>query len=192
MLRNFLFPIAALLALVALGCDPEVRIDDPESAVVSKDWSDTDIRTAANTLGQDLAGSKVISSASKPPVILPLRIKNKTSKHLNTSIILSQIETAVLKTGAARFVAGEAREALAKEYEYMASGMVNPATAKGPGNQTGCDYVLLGTIENLEARSVDRKHYYDYYYIKLSLIDVSTSEKVWQGEQETKKRVRMR
>ncbi len=191
-----LLPPAAALSLVLAGlmlagCEPEVKYDDPGSLTVSKDFSDTDIRATADelgaSLGKFLAESPIITKAEKVPVLLPLEVKNRTSRHLNTRIIMDRIETAILKSGRVELVAGEAREALAKEYEYMSSGMVDPATQKGPGKQTGCDYVLLGSIENVPARQGDVK--VDYYYIKLSLVNVTKNTKAWQDEKEIKKRI---
>ncbi len=185
---------AALLvvgALVLVGCGgkvSKVTYDDPGSLTVSKDWSDTDIRAAAGELAMSLAKHPVVADAKGIPTILPLRIKNKSSKRLNTSIILSQIETRLLQTGKVAFIDGEARDRLAKEYEYMSSGMVDPKTAKGPGKQAGCDYILWGTIENVEVKQGRDK--VDYYYIKLKLTDAKTSLVRWQGEKETKKRIR--
>jgi uncharacterized protein (TIGR02722 family) len=181
----------ALAGILLAGCEPEVKYDDPGSLTVSKDFSDTDIRATADELGASLGKfldeSPIIAKAAKVPVILPLEVKNRTSKHLNTRIIMDRIETAILKSGKVELVAGEARESLAKEYEYMSSGMVDPATQKGPGKQTGCDYVLLGSIENVPARQGDVK--VDYYYIKLSMINVSKNTKAWQEEKEIKKRI---
>ena len=186
--------IATALALVGVlalaGCEKvsDVTYDDPGSMTVSKDWSDTDIRAAAGELGADLAAHPAVAGAKSRPKILALRIKNKTSKRLNTSIIISQIETRLLRTGKVEFIDGAARPELAKEYEYMASGMVDPKEQKGPGKQAGADYVLWGTIENVEARQGKDK--VDYYYIKLTLVSVERNTKVWQGEKETKKRIR--
>ena len=186
--------LAALLAMLGAfalaGCSkPEkVSLDDPGSLTVSKDWSDSDIRTAAGVLAADLAVHPAIAKAKGTPVILPGRIENKTLKHLNTNIIISRIETSLLKTGKVAFVDGEARKKLAKEYEYMTSGNVDPKTQKGPGKQAGCDFILWGSIENVVARQGKDK--VDYYYIKLKLTDVKTGLVRWKGEQETKKRIR--
>lgn len=181
----------ALAGLMLAGCEPEVKYDDPGSMTVSKDFSDTDIRASADELGASLSEfldkSPLIAKAAKTPVFLPLDIKNRTDRRLNTRIIMDRIETAILKSGKVELVAGEAREALAKEYDYMASGMVDPATQKGPGKQTGCDFVLIGSIENVPARQGSVK--VDYYYIKLSLVNVTKNTKAWQEEKEIKKRI---
>jgi penicillin-binding protein activator len=186
-------PIAALLTLslaaASCGCRKgPVSYDDPGSTTVSQDFSDTDIRTAAGELGASLAKHPAIAKAVNRPKILALRIKNKTDRRITTSVIVSQIETRLLSAGKVEFIDGAVRPELAKEYAYMASGNVAPAEAKGPGNQAGADYVLHGTIENVPARQ--GKHKVDYYYIKLTLVDVTRGTKTWQGEVEIKKRIR--
>jgi uncharacterized protein (TIGR02722 family) len=180
-----LTPVAAL---ALAGCGSQVIYDDPESLTVSGDWSDTDIRAAASELGAELAAHPAIANATGKPRILALHIKNRSSKRLNTSIIISQIETRLLAAGKVEFIDGAARPELAKEYEYMASGMVDPNQQKGPGRQAGADYLLWGTIENVEARQ--GRDRIDYYYIKLTLLDVERNTKVWQGEKKIKKRIR--
>mgnify|MGYP001009175917 FL=1 len=47
--------------------------------------------------------------------------------------------------------------------------------------------MLLGSIENVPARQGDVK--VDYYYIKLSLVNVTKNTKAWQDEKEIKKRI---
>ena len=171
----------ALAGLLLAGCEPEVKYDDAGSLTVSKDFSDTDIRSSADELGASLGAflekNQDFAAATKKPVFLALDIKNRTAKHLNTRIILDRIETAILKSGRVELVAGEARESLAKEYEYMASGNVDPTTQKAPGKQIGCDYVLVGAIENVPARTAQGK--VDYYYIKLTLVHVTKGTKTW-------------
>jgi len=181
--------LAAFLTAAVAGCgrDP-VSYDDPGSTTVSRDFSDTDIRASAGELGASLAKAPVISEARNRPKILALRIKNRTDRRIKTSIIISQIETRLLGTGKVEFIDGAARPELAREYAYMASGNVNPSEAKGPGGQAGADYVLHGTVENVPVRQGKEK--VDYYYIKLTLVDVIRGTKTWQGEKEIKKRIR--
>jgi len=184
--------VAGLLlagALLVPGCGPGDRYDDPGSTTVSRHWSDTDIRMMASELVQKLAAHPVVAGAKKPPVILPGRIHNRAHRHLNTRILMSRIETALLDTGKVAFVDAGARPKLLKEYEYMASGKVDPKTQKGPGKQTGCNYLLWGSLENVPAAQ-GKKYKIDYFYVKLKLTDVSTGLIRWKGEAEIKKRIR--
>lgn len=182
----------ALAGLILAGCEEKVAYTNPGDLTVSKDFSDTDIRSSADELGASLGAflekNTDFAAPAKKPVFLALDIKNRTSRHLNTRIILDRIETAILKSGKVELVAGEARESLAKEYEYMASGNVDPATQKAPGKQIGCDYVLVGAIENVPARQPGGVTV-DYYYIKLTLVHVTKGTKTWQEQTEIKKRI---
>jgi hypothetical protein len=186
-------PLAlAAAAWLCAGCEPEVKYDDAGSVTLSQDWSDTDIRATADELGASLAEalekkSDIVKAATKPSLLV-LDVKNRTDKHLNTRIIADRIETAVSKSDRVNLVAGEARETLAKEYEYNASGMVNPKTQKGPGLQQGVDYILAGTLESVPVRQGSTK--VEYYYIKMYLVNIQTNVKLWQDEKEIKKRIK--
>jgi uncharacterized protein (TIGR02722 family) len=186
---------AAALLLTA-GCDnEETSYRDADSTDVSKDWSSTDIKNASGELGKKLAEfvekdadiANFYKTNNKKPAILCLDIKKETDEHLDTEIIVSQIETAILQTGKVTFIAGKNRQDLTKEYAYMASGAVDPKTQKAPGKQTGAEYVLVGEIRNVRARLND-KSTVNYYYIALKMVNVTTSEICWKGENETKKR----
>jgi len=183
------------ILILAAGCKEETTYRDPDSTDVSKDWSSTDIKNSSGDLGKKLAEfiEKDVDIATyyktngKKPAILCLDIKKETDHHLDTEIIISQVETAILQTGKVTFIAGKNRPDLAKEYAYMASGNVDPKTQKAPGRQTGAEYVLVGEIRNVRARLNDDSTV-NYYYIALKLVNLTTSEICWKGETETKKR----
>lgn len=181
---------AGILTLAA-GCKEETTYRDPDSTDVSKDWSSTDIKNASGDLGKKLAEfiekDRDIAAAPAKPVILCLDIKKETDHHLDTEIIMSQIETAILRTGKVRFSSGKDRPELAKQYAYMASGNVDPKTQKAPGKQVGVDYILVGEIRNVRSRLNDGSTV-NYYYLALRMTDMTTDLICWKDETETKKR----
>jgi uncharacterized protein (TIGR02722 family) len=186
----------AAAAFLLVGCNgEETTYRDPDSTDVSKDWSSTDIKNTSGELGRKLAEwiEKDVVIASfyqvngRKPAILCLDIKKETDEHLDTEIIISQIETAILKTGKVDFVSRKDRPELVKEYQYMAGGAVDPKTQKAPGKQTGQDYILIGEIRNVRSRLND-KSTVNYYYIALRLTNMTTNTIAWKDEAETKKR----
>jgi len=192
MTRSLPLGFALVAGAVLLSGCPQVTYENPGSVQASADWSDTDIREAADKLGASLAEyvekDNEIAGAASKPAILALSIKRKTDRHLNTDIIIERIQTAVLKSGKVKFIDGKTRPDLDAEYAYMASGRVDPKTQKAPGRQTGVDYVLVGEIENVRSRLPD-KSVIDYYYITLKLTNVTSSEIVWKADTETKKHI---
>ena len=191
MTRSLLLGFALVAGAAGLSGCPQVTYENPGSVQASADWSDTDIREAADKLGASLAEyvekDNEIAGAASKPAILALSIKRKTDRHINTDIIIERIQTAVLKSGKVKFIDGNTRPDLDAEYAYMASGRVDPKTQKAPGKQTGAEYVLVGEIRNVRARLND-KSTVNYYYIALKMVNVTSSEICWKGETETKKR----
>ena len=81
-----------------------------------------------------------------------------------------------------------ARKDIAREYEYHASGNVNPDSIKGPGKQTGADFFLRGEIAS-DTHAKKRKKV-QWYLITLKLTSISTGEIFWQDDEEIKKYTR--
>jgi uncharacterized protein (TIGR02722 family) len=194
-MRSFLFLSALACSaamLPAAGCQRETTYRDADSTDVSRDWSSTDIKNASGELGRKLAEfiekDRDIAAAGRKPVFLFMDIVKETDHHLNTDIIVSQLQEAILQTGRVTVVSGEARQLLAKEYAYMASGNVDPKTQKAPGRQTGVDYIVAGKIENVRSR-LDDDSIINYYNISLQMTHMTTGELVWMGSTETKKKV---
>ena len=59
---------------------------------------------------------------------------------------------------------------------------------KGPGQETGADYMLIGNISSI----IDKEggESVKYYQIDLELDNIATNEKAWIGEKKIKKIVK--
>lgn len=113
------------------------------------------------------------------------RILNRSSEHMDTSIIAKRFEMAMINTGKVDLVADiEMRDDLREEREqqqYYAS----EETAVALGREIGADFILQGAVrtvvDQVSGKTVRT------YYVSVELIDIETSRKVWVGEETVKK-----
>ena len=122
------------------------------------------------------------------PVVIVGTILNRSSEHLDTSIIAKRFEMALVNTGKVDMVADLGmREELRDEREeqqYHAS----EETAAALGREVGADFLLQGAVrtvvDQVSGKAVRT------YYVSAELIDIETSRKVWVGEETVRKLIR--
>src|SRR5580698_6331080 len=113
-----------ILALVTLAsCGPRAftkgDYDNPEDVNLLNDqFSESDMQHMAKTLVDSLVASKPIAKAARPPIVMVTKLENKTDEHIDTQSIMDMIKVELGKTGAVSFIDKEAREDVAKEYQY--------------------------------------------------------------------------
>jgi uncharacterized protein (TIGR02722 family) len=90
-----------------------------------------------------------------------------------------------MNRGQVSFVDKEAREDISKEYEYQNSGMVSETTKKGPGKQTGADYVLNGRLDSIVQEVGKDKSV--YYKLTLNLTNLDTGVIAWSNHKQMRK-----
>lgn len=181
--------IAGAAALFA-GCAGPV-IEDVDAGTVntiSTDFNANDLQTTVETMVQSLLTSPatVEITKGKRPVLLVSKLANKTSQHLDTTNITDSIRTQLIRSGKFRFIDRTSDDAAIKEIKtQLDSGLVDPGTAKSFGKQIGSDYILYGTITEMQTRS-DRER--DFFYkITLNLKDLETGILEWADEQKIRR-----
>lgn len=120
----------------------------------------------------------------RKPVVVAFGVKNRTSEHINTQTFMKDLERAFLRSGRVGVVADrDQRAELREERADQASGFVaNPAKI---GKEVGADFVLTGVINSISDRQ--GKSEVIFYQTNLELINTTTNEKVWIGENKIKK-----
>lgn len=186
--------IPALLALSALlavpGCGGEkVDYEDPDATtLVDADFNDTDLKQIADKLSQSMMRSGLFAEgAAKKPVIMVEQVANRTHEHIDIKSLTDKIRTGIVRSGRVEVVDETARKTLPEEYQYQASGNVDPAAAKGPGRQTAPDFILRGDFADQRHEAKNQKTLVIWYKITLQLTDVSKGTMVWTDDHEIKK-----
>jgi PBP1b-binding outer membrane lipoprotein LpoB len=187
---------AALLAFSACASGPRVSMADPNTRTDrSGRWSDADSRQVSATLIEKCLDSpglddyidryKARHNGERPSIVLQ-RFSYEASEHINTDIIASIMEEAIVNSGKLKFVAGgEQRENIRAERQDQQS-YASEDTAAALGNETGAALVLTGNISVQVDRAggtQDRS-----YFVSAELIDVENGEKIWIGRDDSIKK----
>lgn len=190
---------AALLAVLTLAtlssCGPKAYVkgeyDDVERENNLNDqWSETDMQKVVADLVASMNTSASIAQAKRPPVLMITKLQNKTDEHIDTQNIMDMIRVEIARAGKVAFVDKEAREDVADEYNYQNSGMVSSETKKGPGGQTGADYILNGRLDSIvQAVGKDKTV---YYKVTLNLTNLKTNVIAWSDYKQLRKKYRKR
>jgi len=194
MRKLFLFAVAAL-AFVAQGCGSKQftkgSYDDVnQENLLNDSWSETDMQKAVHELVAGLTKYRGITEAKKPPVVMVTKLQNKTSEVIDTQSIMDMVRVELSGNGNVKFIDKEARQDIADEYEYQNSGMVSKESKKGPGGQTGADYVINGRLDSIVQEVGKDKTV--YYKLTLNLTNLKTTEIDWTGQKEIRKTFKKR
>lgn len=184
--------IVALLSIILFGCSSSTQVSrvSPDSVTdLSGDWNDTDARLVSEAMVRDLGSAAWVDNFrqndGKKPIVIVGKITNRTYEHIDVSTFVKDLERSLLNEGAVGFVAsGRERDQIRDERKDQAR-EASEETQKGPGQESGADFMLIGNISSI----VDKVggEAVKYYQINLELVDITTNQKVWIGEKKIKK-----
>ncbi|MDT8452408.1 MAG: penicillin-binding protein activator LpoB [Gammaproteobacteria bacterium] len=174
------------------ACKPTITREDPNTVIdLSGNWNDTDSRKVSQEMIQDVLSqrwlSKFNASHGRIPTVIVGKVRNLSHDHINTQTFVSDIRRALINSGEVSFVAsseerGEIRGER-KDQDLNAS----EETRKAMGNETGADFMLKGTINSIvDAIKGEQTR---FYQVDLTLIDLSSNQLVWVGQQKIKKSI---
>lgn len=176
---------------VLLGCTTTKvsRVNEDKKIDLSGNWNDTDITLVSKDMVDDCLKGKwlKLDTVGKRPVVVIGEIENRSSEHIDTTIISKKLEAAMVSSGKVVTVNDfEKRGTLEEERAYQAKN-ASKATAKASGNETGADYILLGSVST----NIDQlgKQSVRTYYVDLELVDIFSGEKVWMNQKTIKKHI---
>lgn len=187
---NKKFMIATGVALVLMvgitSCAPVKvkRINSNEITDLSGQWNDTDVRLVCDSLVKDAASATRIAMFSnengRVPVVIVGSFENSSDEHIDTSIIVKKMETALLNSRKMDFVAAaEQRAELRAEIKNQQE-WTTAATRKKLREETGADLMMLGSVKSMvdqSGRKMTRN-----YYVYAELIELQSGKKLWMGE----------
>ena len=168
------------------------RIDAAQQTDISGYWNDTDVRLICNALIEDCITSPRIERFAQEnkrlPVFIIGRFKNDSSEHIDTSIIVKKMQTAILNSGKAEFVADStSREEVRAEREDQKMGNASEETAKALGNETGADFLLQGSVKSMVQKAGNTT--VRTYHVSADLINIETNRIIWSGFNDDIKKV---
>ena len=191
-IRTAALALAASLLLAGCSSTPEVtRVDSSTQTDLSGYWNDTDVRIVCESLISECLGSARVaqfeSKNRRLPVVIVGTFKNDSDEHIDTSIITKKMETAIINSGKAEFVASKNERGEIRTERDEQQSFASEATAKALANETGADFMLIGSVKTI----VDKagKTATRTYFVYGELIEIETNKKVWVGENSEIKKV---
>lgn len=178
----------SVLFLASCGQKAFVKGDyqDPEKTNLLNDqWSETDMQNVVKDLVASLSVHPAIKDAKAPPVVMVTQLQNKTSEHIDTQSVMDMVRVDLMKTGKVGFIDKEARQDISDEYNYQNSGMVSKETKKGPGGQTGADFIINGRLDSIVQEVGKEKTV--YYKVTLNMTNLKTGMIVWSDNKQIRK-----
>lgn len=170
---------------VAAGCSKVERVDPGRDVLLDVYWNDTDRNAVAQDMLQSLLAHDLIAKSERKPTIAVGRILNRTDEHLDLKALSDRIMTAMVGSGRVDVVDMTARDEVSQEYEYQASGNVDPKTRTGPGKQIGVKYLLRGNVSKETHEDGGTKVV--SYLVTLYVTNVETTRTEWQHDHAIKK-----
>jgi PBP1b-binding outer membrane lipoprotein LpoB len=126
-------------------------------------------------------------NGANPAVVVGV-FSNRSSEHIDTSIVTTMMQTAILNSGVLDFVAaGDQRGMTEAERAYQQSGTVTEGTEAKSGAQLAAAYMLSGTV-NAMTDSMDNTMVRSYF-VDAQLIEIQSNRIIWQGQNNEIKKV---
>lgn len=179
-----------LLFLAGCGSSKQVtRLEADSTTDLSGEWNDTDSRLVANEMIGDVTSSPWVGEFTKAekrkPTVIVGKITNRTTEHIEVKTFVKDLERSMLNSGQVDFVAdaGE-REQLREERKDQAQNALEE-TQKGPGKESGADFMLIGNISSIVDQEGGDK--VKFYQVNMELVNIESNKKVWIGEKKIKK-----
>ncbi|MDO8349429.1 MAG: hypothetical protein Q7T30_04275 [Planctomycetota bacterium] len=189
-LRSASFLSLGLLLLGACAGTIDRRVDaDSPDEVGGAVLQSQDIRTMAENMARDLGSAGILTSTADNQTVTfyVTGMENQSSDVINREIILSAMETALLKAHGRGIVVLDRStvglDAVKREREAKRSGAVTGNAGKR-AEVLGSDYVLYGVIRDRVQQSGKLKS--AYYDVTFTLTDLESDRKIWQNSYATK------
>ncbi len=185
--------ILAIALLIGCAAGPKVeRMESSTTVDVSGQWNDTDSRLVAQEMIDDCLNRPWVDNFrarnnQQVPSVIVGTVKNRSHEHINVQTFVKNLERALINSGRVQFVASQSeREQIRSEREDQARN-ASDESMKGPGQELGADFMLIGTINTIRDEVKGRAVM--YYQTNLELVSLENNVKVWIGEKQIKKMI---
>lgn len=151
------FAVAVLsLSLLATSCGSfkAKRVDanesDEKGLAITDNWMSADTTQAVTDIMKQMKahpGYQKMKTKFGTPKVFVAEVQNQTSEaYFPIGDMNDEMLNEMSMSGEFELVDAQAREKILKEITYQNDGMVDPATAKKIGKQTGADIMIFGNV----------------------------------------------
>jgi len=175
------------------GCATEVIRKEPtEVTDLSGRWNDTDARLTAQEMIRSCLEGRWLGEFNKEkgrdPVVIVGTILNRSHEHINAQVFTEDLSQALISSGKVKFVADQTFRQEVREERADQQVNARAETRAGLAQETGADFMLQGVVNSVKDET--RGKYVILFQVNLELIDMTTNEKVWVGQEKIKKLVK--
>jgi len=201
------FCSATVVSSLLLGC-ASTGVRNPSGVPVTEMKADErgfvagtgiesqDLVSVSDKMARDILGIEQITRAQGTPRVYLFPVENNTRFPINKDLFLDRIRSQLNEKarGKVLFLARAASadgspqkimQALERERDLKESGAVTSNPGKPAAEFKGADYMLTGKLGSLTTRTSGGVS--DYVLYTFQLVDVRTTEIVWEGSAEIKK-----
>lgn len=189
-MKLVLFASAVVSILSLSACGPKAFVkgqydDVNRENLMNDQWSETDMQVVVKSMVDSLVAHPLIANAKTPPTVIITKLTNKTSEHIDTESIMDMVSTELTNSGKVSFVNKQAREDISNEYDYQNNGSTSEETKKGPGGQTGADYLIDGRLDSIVQEVGKDKSV--YYKLTLNMTNLKKATIAWSNQKQIRK-----
>jgi uncharacterized protein (TIGR02722 family) len=156
---------------------------------LSGQWNDTNARLTAEAMVKDALdrpwSQRFTQLAGRKPAVMVGPVLNRTDEYLNTQSFVKDLERALMQSGQIQFVADTGQRQEVRQERPDQTSNARAGTEKPPGQASGADFMLQGTINTLVDELDSTKML--FYQVDLELLDIAGNVKIWQGQMKIKK-----
>lgn len=188
--RILLFPTAILTALLTSCSTNRIDYVDPQGVdTTSINFNSNDLQTTTQKMLEGMLSSPAIAKITgndKAPVVFFSTIKNETAEHIKTEMLANTVSTEIINSGKFQFTDMSQAHKMKTQIDYQKqSGMVDQKTATKMGQQVGAEYMIYGSIADMQSINSDQQSL--FFLITLKMINLKTGIIVWQDQKQIRK-----
>jgi penicillin-binding protein activator len=173
------------------GSKQVTRIDAESTTDLSGEWNDTDSRLVANEMISDVMAQswlkQYVKKEKHKPTLVVGKITNRTTEHIEVKTFVKNLERAMLNSGEVEFVADATEREQVRDERKDQAKQASEETQKGPGKESGADFMLIGNISSIVDQVAGEKT--KFYQVNMELVNIESNKKVWIGEKKLKKAI---
>ena len=179
-MRSLVLVLGVLVLLAGCASTPKVERTAVDTTIdVSGRWNDADSRMVSEEMIRDCLDRPWLETfrdthGGKRPTVIVGRVRNR-----------KDLERSLINSGRVQFVASKGERSGVREERLDQAKHASEETMKGPGEEIGADFMLIGTINTI--RDEAGRKAVMFYQTNLELIDMSNNVKAWIGEKKIKK-----
>ena len=189
MIRNLLnFVLLGLWLMNLTGCGSfkakrvSAEKSDEKALTITDKWVSADTAQVVSKTIEQIEKHRGFKKylnkrGGKTPKVFIGEVQNKTSEaYFPIDDINDELLNSISATGDFTLIDAQARDSILKEITYQNDGMVDPATAKRIGKQTGADLIIFGNVY-MKPASRDGKTIKEYS-VNIRMTNIQTAEEV--------------